>query len=69
MKGKEISLPADIVHIADVYDALTNERPYRLAMSTAEALAFIQADKKAYHPGVMEAFLEVARLTMYEQIG
>lgn len=40
-KGSEISKLSRIVAIADVYDALTSDRPYRRAMSPNEALEYI----------------------------
>ncbi len=33
-----------LLAIADVYEALTSERPYRRAMTSGEALAIIRAD-------------------------
>ncbi|ERI89426.1 HD domain protein [Clostridiales bacterium oral taxon 876 str. F0540] len=42
-KGSEINKLAKIVAIADVYDALTSDRPHRRALSPNEALEFIMA--------------------------
>jgi HD-GYP domain-containing protein (c-di-GMP phosphodiesterase class II) len=42
-KGTEINRLAKIVGIADVYDALTSDRPQRRALSPNEALEFIMA--------------------------
>lgn len=41
LKGKEINQSAHIVAIADVFDALTSDSPYRKAMSVHEALTII----------------------------
>lgn len=41
--GTEISKLSRIVAIADVYDALTSDRPYRRAMSPNDALEYIMA--------------------------
>ncbi len=38
VKGEEISLVAKIISIADAYDALISERPYRKVMSEKEAI-------------------------------
>jgi putative two-component system response regulator len=38
LKGEEIPLTARILQIVDVYDALTTARPYKRALSSAEAL-------------------------------
>jgi HD-GYP domain-containing protein (c-di-GMP phosphodiesterase class II) len=43
-KSSDIYKLSKIVAIADVYDALTSDRPYRLAMSPSEALEFIMAN-------------------------
>jgi HD-GYP domain-containing protein (c-di-GMP phosphodiesterase class II) len=41
LKGEAIPLAARIIAIADVYDAITADRPYRAGMAEAEARAFI----------------------------
>lgn len=43
-KGTDIHKFARIVAIADVYDALTSDRPYRRALSPSEALEYIMAN-------------------------
>lgn len=43
--GEEIPLAGRIAAVADVYDALTSERPYRPAFSRAAALAIVEADR------------------------
>ena len=44
LKGEEIPLTARIMSVADVYDALTTDRPYRKAETPAEALAQIRVE-------------------------
>ena len=44
-RGDEIPLSARIVALADVYDALTTERPYKKAFSHDQAVAMIQAER------------------------
>lgn len=44
-KHEETVLEAQILSIADVFDALTSERPYRSAMSVEEALEIIEHGK------------------------
>ena len=39
--GEEIPLKARILQVADVYDALTSDRPYRKALSSEEALGVL----------------------------
>lgn len=40
-KGKKISIFGKIISVADVYDALTSNRPYRKAMSPSEAIEYV----------------------------
>ena len=41
LKGDDIPLPAQIVAVADVYDALTSERPYKAAWTSVKALEYL----------------------------
>lgn len=57
LKDKEIPLAAKVFSVADVYDALTNDRPYRSALTQQQALAFIKEQSgKAFDPDIVEAF-------------
>lgn len=60
LKGKEIPFLANIVHIADVFDALTSRRPYKEPKTPFEALkimsgsnphvdVLLQLEKEAHH--------------------
>lgn len=42
LKGQEIPIEARIIAVADVFDALTSERPYKKAWSVTETLAEMQ---------------------------
>jgi len=44
LSGDEICLETRILTVADVFDALTAERPYRTAMPIAKALAILEGD-------------------------
>lgn len=46
LKGEEIPLTAQVLQTADVYDALTTERPYKRALSSEEALTTMQDEVK-----------------------
>jgi putative nucleotidyltransferase with HDIG domain len=60
IEGDEIPLMARIVAVADAYSAMTSERPYRTALSGAEARERIEKDAgKQFDPQVVEAFLAV----------
>lgn len=61
LRGEEIPLLARIFAIADVYDAMTTDRPYRPALSRAEALAYITSQSgKHFDPHIVEVFLKIA---------
>ena len=40
----ELDLPMRVLAVADVYEAVTSERPYRKAMSSDQALAILRAE-------------------------
>lgn len=55
-RGSEIPLEGRIAAVADVFDALVSDRPYRSAMTTAEALAVIHAGSGThFDPAVVAA--------------
>ncbi len=57
LKGNEIPLSARIVAVADVYDALTSERPYKKAFSHENAVKIILKDSGThFDPDIIEAF-------------
>lgn len=61
-KGDEIPIEARIISVADVYDALTSDRPYRKAMSPFEAKeVIIKGTGTDFDPQVVEAFLAAFR--------
>ncbi|RYG63374.1 HD domain-containing protein, partial [bacterium] len=58
LKGEEIPIVGRIVAVADVYDALTHERPYKAAWSKIEAIAEIKAQSGSqFDDRVIKAFL------------
>ena len=58
-RGQEIPIEARILTVADVYDAMTTDRPYRKAMSPFEARDIIaQGANKDFDPQVVDAFLK-----------
>ena len=63
LAGDEIPLEGRIVAVVDVYDALTSDRPYRAALTPAEALAVLrQGRATSFDPEVLDAFLDVFAL-------
>ena len=57
--GRDIPLGARVIAVADAFDAMTSDRPYRAAMSVAEAVAEIKrcADSQ-FDPVIVAAFLK-----------
>jgi putative two-component system response regulator len=56
LQGDEIPLEGRIVAVADVFDALTSERPYRPPLAHADALAYLVSERgKAFDPDVVDA--------------
>jgi HD-GYP domain-containing protein (c-di-GMP phosphodiesterase class II) len=54
-----IPVEAQVVSIADVFDALTTARPYKPAWSNDEAIAYLVENKaKMFDPDVVAAFLK-----------
>lgn len=59
LKGEEIPLGARILAVADVYDALTSDRPYRKAMPPMEVKEIIvKGAGKDFDPVVVQAFVK-----------
>jgi diguanylate cyclase (GGDEF)-like protein/putative nucleotidyltransferase with HDIG domain len=62
LKGEEIPLSARIVAIADVYQALISDRPYRKAYSKREAIEIVRQESgKHFDPKIVKIFLKVIR--------
>jgi len=58
--GNGIPLGARIIAVADVYDALMSDRPYRKGVSPTEAREHINANSNKYFdPEVVEAFMSI----------
>ncbi|MDB4897123.1 MAG: diguanylate cyclase and metal dependent phosphohydrolase, partial [Firmicutes bacterium] len=60
LKGPEIPLDARIIGVADAFDAMTSDRPYRSALSRSEALGRIRAGAgEQFDPAVAAALVAV----------
>jgi putative two-component system response regulator len=58
MAGDEIPLEGRIAAVADVFDALVTDRPYRAALQPEEALDVIRSERgRHFAPDVLDAFL------------
>jgi putative two-component system response regulator len=63
LKGEEIPLTARILQLADVYDALTTDRPYRTAVASEVALSMMdeEATRGWWDRGLFETFRDMIR--------
>lgn len=62
LKGSSIPLAARVVGIADCYDAITTDRPYRKALSHERTVRIIAEEERGqWDPEVLEAFSSVVR--------
>lgn len=60
LKGEEIPLIGRIVAVADVFDALLSERPYKHAWPVEEAIAYLQRESgQHFDPNLVPKFIEL----------
>ena len=60
LAGDAIPLPARVMAVADVFDALLARRPYKEPMSTAQAISIILEGRGThFDPDVVDAFMEL----------
>lgn len=58
-KGEEIAWKARVIAVADAFDAMTCERPYRVALSQKEAAEELKKNAGTqFDPGVVTVFVE-----------
>jgi len=61
LQGEEIPLGARIIAVADAYNALITDRPYRDAYPPEQAIDIIKSESGThFDPQVVDAFLEIA---------
>ena len=58
LKGEDIPLSARAVSIADVYDALTSERPYKRAFGHEETIEIMKGEAGKFDPNLFALFLK-----------
>ncbi|QVK16841.1 HD domain-containing protein [Mycoplasmatota bacterium] len=62
LKGDEICIEAKIIAVADTFDAMTTDRPYRKALSAKRAIDEITSFKGIlFDPAVVDAFLSTVK--------
>jgi putative two-component system response regulator len=63
ISGDAIPLAGRIVAVADVFDALTQKRPYKAAWPVGDAIAEIERQRsRQFDPSLVDAFLRVIEL-------
>ncbi|MHC1751025.1 HD-GYP domain-containing protein [Humidesulfovibrio sp.] len=66
--GADIPLGARLFSVADVFDALTSERPYKEAYDFDEAMRLLELGRGVqFDPGVLDAFRRIAR-GLYDEV-
>lgn len=67
LKGDEIPLSAQVVSVADVYDALTSERVYKKAFSHEKAMEMILGGEcGTFNPDILECLKDTADILIEE---
>ncbi len=63
LKGEEIPLTCRILAIVDAFDAMTNDRPYKSAMSVTDAkIELYNCSGQQFDPHLVEAFLQLPEI-------
>ncbi|MFZ5650339.1 MAG: diguanylate cyclase domain-containing protein, partial [Bacillota bacterium] len=67
LTGEEIPLLARVIRVADAYDAMTSDRPYRRGLPAGEAIEELHREAgRQFDPRVVEAFLRILAPEMAE---
>lgn len=62
LKGDEIPLESRIIAVADAFDAMTSDRPYRRALSKEEAIAILEKNENfQWDPEILKIALELLK--------
>jgi HD-GYP domain-containing protein (c-di-GMP phosphodiesterase class II) len=62
LKGNQIPLEARIFAVADVWDALISDRPYRKALAEEEAIHYMNEQSgKSFDPEVIDVFMKMIK--------
>ncbi len=60
--GRDIPLMGRLIAVADIYDSLISDRPYRSGMSIDDALAILNSEKgKKLDPAIVEMMIEIIK--------
>lgn len=68
LAGEQIPFGARVIAVADSFDAMTSDRPYRAAMPARRAAAILRVGRwKQWDGSVVDAFLRVVQVRHTEQ--
>lgn len=60
LAGDAIPIGARVIAVADAFDAMTSDRPYRRALATTEAIARLRSGRgQQWDPAVVDAFMRL----------
>ncbi len=63
LEGEDIPLGARILHVADAFEAMTSNRPYRNSLGKGEAVRRLRGEQgRQFDPAVVEVFFKVAQV-------
>jgi HD-GYP domain-containing protein (c-di-GMP phosphodiesterase class II) len=66
LKGADIPLEARIVAIADAFDAMTSDRPYRKKLSAKEAMYVLkESESSSFDPDLVDKFTSALSGVIY----
>lgn len=69
MVGNQIPRDARVIHVADAYDAMTSDRPYRKGMTPEQAVAILKANAGTqFDPDVVAAFVRLHHRVAQEDL-
>jgi len=61
LKGEEIPLGARVISVADAFESMTSDRPYRKALPVEEAMAELQyGSGRQFDPRIVDIFMDLA---------
>jgi putative two-component system response regulator len=70
LRGHEIPLSGRVVAAADVFDALTHERPYKVALPVDEAVEIMRSSRGTHlDPAVVDVFLALDHAALLDHVG
>jgi len=70
LKGVDIPIEARIVTVADIYDALTTDRPYQYKNTSDKAMGYlVNLKAKACDPDIVDIFLDLFGMCSCRDIG